>query len=301
VETAERIAAVDKFDAATDGDRGDEAMADYLAAAIAPGSRVPLNEQLEAALSNAIREGRLTPGTVLPREPDLARRLGLSRQTVGQALKRLAQRGLLIRRPGIGTFVAAPAVEQPLGRLSSFVQTLTAGGQAASSRLMGFRLTVDPAASPLLTDRADGLVWEISRLVAADGEPFVYERIFLPEDCGERLAGVDLAQAVIYDVFRDYCGIAVTHGEEALRLAKLGRTEAALLGLPVGTPAFLVERLAYAGDRIVEVRRSLIRGDRARFRIRLEGPALTPVGSNPGGSPLGRRVPAGHDDSMSPS
>ncbi|HET9017546.1 MAG TPA: UTRA domain-containing protein [Thermomicrobiaceae bacterium] len=49
-----------------------------------------------------------------------------------------------------------------------------------------------------------------------------------------------------------------------------------MLGLPVGDPAFLIERVGYVDDRPLELRRSLIRGDRYRLRVQLEGEALAP-------------------------
>jgi GntR family transcriptional regulator len=244
----------------------------FLAEALAAAPRTPRYERLIATIEAAVRAGRLPPGAVLPREPDLAARLGLSRQTVGRALNDLARRGLLTRRRGIGTFVAAPPVEHPLGRLASFVRTLAVDGRPPASHLLGIRLTVDPDASPRLTGDAAGTVCEIDRLFRAGGEPFALERVYLRPADAARLSPERLAGGVVYDLLREACGIAVTRGEETLRLARLDRAEAALLGATPDDPAFLVLRVAYAGDRPVEVRRSLVRGDRAAFRIDATGP-----------------------------
>jgi GntR family transcriptional regulator len=255
----------------------DDATVDLLASALARDDRTPLAEQLSGTLETAIREGRLVPGSVLPREPDLARRLGLGRQTVGRALGDLARRGLVVRRRGIGTFVAEPPVEQPLGHLSSLVRTLAVDGKPPTARLLGVRLTVDPDASPILLGQPDALVCEIGRLFYAEGEPFAVEWIYLTPDCGERLPGDRLASGVVLDLLREACGVVVDGGDEVLSLATLDSTEAALLDQPVDAPAFLIARTAYAADRAVEVRRRLIRGDRARFHLRLAGPDLRPA------------------------
>lgn len=258
----------------------------FLAMTLAASPRTPRYEHLIATIEGAIRAGRLPAGAVLPREPDLAARLGLSRQTVGRALANLAQRGLLTRRRGIGTFVAVPPVEQPLGRLASFVRTLAVDGQPPASQLLGVRLTVDPDASPVLAGGEDGLVFEIGRLFRAAGEPFAFERIYLRPGDGERLPGDQLAGGVIYELLEEVCGVTVTRGDETLRLARLDRPEAAMLGAAPGDPAFLLQRVAFAGDHPVEVRRSLIRGDRACFRIEAAAPALTPViDPTPNGTP----------------
>jgi GntR family transcriptional regulator len=254
----------------------------FLATALAASPRTPRYEHLIATIEGAIRTGQLPPGAVLPKEPDLAARLGLSRQTVGRALSDLAHRGLLTRRRGIGTFVASvPPVEQPLGRLASFVRTLAVDGQPPESHLLGVRLTVDPDASPILIDADDGLVFEISRLFRAGGEPFAFEQIYLRPADGERLPGERLAGGVIYDLLAEVRGIVVTRGDETLRMSRLDRTEAALLGVAPGEPAFLVQRVAFAGDQPVEMRRGLVRGDRACFRIEAAAPILTAVAASP--------------------
>jgi GntR family transcriptional regulator len=235
---------------------------------------LPLYEQLAQSVRSAVEAGSLPAGAVLPPEPLLAERLGVSRQTVHQALSGLARRGLLTRRRGVGTFVAEPAIEQPLSGLYSFLRTLTAQGHLPGTRLLGARLTVDASASTLLAGSPDALVFEISRLRLVDGAPFVVESIYLPAECQGCLSPADLAETTVYDQLAARCGIVVTAADETLRPVRLEQPEAALLGLPVGETAFLVERNGLAGERIVERRVSLIRGDRYRFRVHLAGPTL---------------------------
>lgn len=237
-------------------------------------SRVPLYEQLGIAIERLIREDRLPAGAVLPREPDFARQLGLSRQTVNQALTGLATRGLLVRRRGIGTFVAQRYVEQPLDNLYSFIRTLSAQGHVPGTRMLGSRITVDEVASMFLTGRHDGLVLELSRLRLMDGEPLVIEEIYLPLDCGERLPVARLETEVLHDLLKELCDIRMTHAHETLHPVNIGRTGAALLQIEPGDAVFLVERRAFADGTPVELRRSQIRGDRYRFRVELEGQAI---------------------------
>lgn len=75
-------------------------------AVISAGVRVPPRRQLAAQLAGAIRAGRYRPGQRLPAGRDLARRLGVHRETVGAAYRELADRGLVRVRPGSGTYVA---------------------------------------------------------------------------------------------------------------------------------------------------------------------------------------------------
>lgn len=70
-------------------------------------SRVPLWAQIESRLAGAIREHRLAAGQRIPAEPDLARTLGVSRNTLRQGLRRLSEHGVLVRAPRSGTRVCA--------------------------------------------------------------------------------------------------------------------------------------------------------------------------------------------------
>jgi len=220
------------------------------------------------------RNGEQPAGTEFPPEPNLAKRLGHSRQTVNQAIAGLARHGLVVRRRGVGKFVAEPYVEQPLGQLYSFIRSLTAQGRSPSTRLLGSRITQEDVASMLVTGRREGLVFELSRLRLVDGEPLIVEQIFLPTACGELLPGDRLTCDVLYDLLAECCAIVVTQAEEMLRPVALARADAAHLAVQPGEPAFFVERTAFASELPVELRRSLIRGDRYRFRVRLEGEEL---------------------------
>jgi GntR family transcriptional regulator len=212
---------------------------------------------------------------MLPPEPEFATQLGVSRQTVNQALTWLARRGIVTRRRGVGTVVAAPFIEQRLGELYSFVRTLSEQGRIVTTRLLGYRITVDDAVSTLLAGRRDALVFEVMRLRVVDGDPFAVETSYLPLECGEALPIDRLATEVIYDLIEESCGTVVTHAEETLRPVTIEQPDASLLGLQVGDAVFLVERTSYAGERPIELRLSLIRGDRFRFRAYLEATGPT--------------------------
>jgi GntR family transcriptional regulator len=252
-----------------------EEFIDHVIRRLDSSSRVPLYEQIVQQMLGAIQRGELAPGTVLPPEPELAEQLGVSRQTVNQALTSLARRGLLNRRRGVGTFIAEPYIEQPLDGLYSFIRTLTAQGRLPSSKILGYRLTIDEQASSILTGSHDGLVYEISRMRLVDGEPFVLETIYLPVECGEQLPIERMRTEALHELMREICGVEVTHADETLRPVRLESVDAALLGLTAGDPAFLVERAGFSGDKPIELRRSLIRGDRYRFRVRLSGGNLS--------------------------
>jgi DNA-binding LacI/PurR family transcriptional regulator len=69
-------------------------------------SAFPLHRQVAAWLEKRIVSGELSPGDRLPSTDGLASELGVGRKVIQQALASLAERGLLDRSPGRGTFVS---------------------------------------------------------------------------------------------------------------------------------------------------------------------------------------------------
>jgi DNA-binding GntR family transcriptional regulator len=67
----------------------------------------PLSAQLAQRLRSLIRSGQLAPGALVPSENELARAHGMSRDTARRALAMLADEGLITRRRGVGSIVAA--------------------------------------------------------------------------------------------------------------------------------------------------------------------------------------------------
>ncbi len=134
----------------------------------------PLHEQqryerIAERLAGDIRAGRLAPGERLPGERELARRLGVGRASVREAIAALGLRGVLETRPGAGSYVAADALE----RLAPG-PALTAH-DAGPFDLLEARLLLEPGVAALAARRARGDV-EVERLLdlmdaaAADGD-----------------------------------------------------------------------------------------------------------------------------------
>ncbi len=79
----------------------------------------PPHVQVEEAIGAMLKH--MEPGAQLPPEPTLAKQLGVSRATLREVLHIFAERGLLVRRQGVGTFVSSriPILETGLEVLES--------------------------------------------------------------------------------------------------------------------------------------------------------------------------------------
>ena len=86
-------------------------------------SPVPLYYQVAQRLEELIEAGRMPPGYRLENEIALADQLGLSRPTMRQAIQHLVDKGLLVRKRGVGTQVVHGRVRRQV-ELSSLYDDL---------------------------------------------------------------------------------------------------------------------------------------------------------------------------------
>jgi GntR family transcriptional regulator len=217
--------------------------------------------QIEAHLAGQIVSGAMAPGERLPPERHLAQAHGVSRMTVRQALGALADRGLIERGVGRGTFVADPRVRHDLSRVAGFSDVLRRQGLVPGARVRSVRLVSGPP-PPL-----EGGAWRIRRLRTGDGVPLALEDSWVPADLVPDLDGRELTGS-LYALLRDAYGLEPERATEALEPAVATAAEARLLGIPAGSALMVVERVTYAaGDRPIEAARDVFRGDRARFVV----------------------------------
>ncbi|WP_346776449.1 GntR family transcriptional regulator [Streptomyces sp. HNM0574] len=231
-------------------------------------SPVPLYFQLSQQLEAAIERGGLAPGSLLGNEIDLAGRLGLSRPTVRQAIQSLVDKGLLVRRRGIGTQVVHSRVRRPL-ELSSLYDDLEAAGQRPATRLLAHRTeeAAGEAAAALGVPEATPVL-RVERLRLTHGEPMAYLRNHLPP---ERVAPSpeELETTGLYRLMRG-AGITLHSARQSVGARAATAEEAELLGEEEGAPLLTMERTTYDDTgRAVEYAAHLYRASRYSFDFQL--------------------------------
>jgi len=214
---------------------------------------------VEEALEALIKERRLAPGDALPAEQELQTLFGVSRATVRQALGQLERRRIVERHQGRGTFLAIPTMELSLPQLTGFSEQVRARGMRPTSRLADYRAVnrardrdahFFPTNTPLV---------RITRVRCANDVPIGIHIAYLPQEIVER-AG-----------FTEAAGVRIQWAQEYLRARTADRAEARFLAVKAGTPVMDVLRLTrYDSDRLMEVVRTVLLGDRYTFIAYLE-------------------------------
>ncbi|WP_188197149.1 GntR family transcriptional regulator [Nonomuraea sp. SYSU D8015] len=142
-------------------------------------SPVPLYHQLAEQLREAIASGRLRPGDQLENEMALAGRLNLARPTVRQAIQELVDRGLVLRRRGVGTMVANPKVHRRAELTSLYDDLCRAGGRPSTS-VLRHELVRDERVAAALDLSPDADLLLIVRLRYSGDRPLALMSNWLP-------------------------------------------------------------------------------------------------------------------------
>ncbi|QNS03367.1 GntR family transcriptional regulator [Streptomyces xanthii] len=231
-------------------------------------SPVPLYFQLSQQLEAAIERGALSPGSLLGNEIDLAGRLGLSRPTVRQAIQALVDKGLLVRRRGVGTQVVHSQVRRPL-ELSSLYDDLAAAGQRPETRVHTNILVPATAEVAAELGLAEGEpVHRVERLRLAHGEPVAYLCNHLPTGLLS-LEDSRLEATGLYRLMRS-AGLTLHSARQSVGARAATPAEAGHLGEAEGAPLLTMRRTTFdATGRAVEFGAHVYRASRYSFEFQL--------------------------------
>jgi GntR family transcriptional regulator len=230
-------------------------------------SPVPIYYQIMQQLRAKIEEGEYNIDTPLPPERELVETYQVSRMTVRQAIAELVNEGILIRRKGVGTFVAPPKLEQALSGLTSFTEDMAKRGMQAGARIISFEEKMpDHTVRKTLGLAPDECVFVCTRLRLADGEPMALETTTLKASVCPGLSREDLENQSLYKLLAERWGVQLERATQSLEPILAAPYEAALLHVTVGSPLLLMHRITYdQADNAFEFVKSLYRGDRYKF------------------------------------
>ncbi|MGW3118181.1 GntR family transcriptional regulator [Streptomyces sp. NPDC001107] len=248
--------------------RAATAAVDSLDFALDRGSPVPLYYQLAQQLEAAIEHGALAPGNLLGNEIDLSTRLGLSRPTVRQAIQSLVDKGLLVRRRGVGTQVVHSQVKRPL-ELSSLYDDLESAGQGPTTQVVrNEREPASPDVAAALGIAEGSEVIVLERLRLTHGQPVALLCNYLPATLLE-LDSARLESTGLYRMMRT-AGITLHSAHQTIGARSATAEEATRLDEEEGAALLTMQRTAYDDTgRPVEYGTHIYRASRYAFDFQL--------------------------------
>jgi GntR family transcriptional regulator len=253
-------------------------------------AQAPITHQITDDLRAKIDDGAYGPGALLPSEPELAAKYGVSRQTARAALKALEQEGLIVVHSTRGRTVRT---RPPLRRVSSarrhaqhrqsgkpeFDTEAIAQGQAPSRRmLMVGRGTAPRDVAAILGTEPGQEVVIRQRLQLLDSVPAVISTSYYPLWVAEgtRLESVG-ALPEGPDNLMEQLGHRFARGMELLQARMPTRDERRLLELDAGVPVVRMLHIDYDPDgRTLQVADDLYAADRHEFAFEWSEPDGAP-------------------------
>src|SRR5205814_8751560 len=139
----------------------------------------PVYKRIQNAIRRRIQAAELKIGDPVASERELARIHKVSLMTARHALAGLEREGIVERRRGAGTFVAAPKIH--FNKLMSYTEHMSSRGLLPKSRVLVAKIVQDeeevaarlglPANAPLV---------KVERLRFTEEDPFALETCYLP-------------------------------------------------------------------------------------------------------------------------
>jgi len=204
---------------------------------------IPLYFQVEQRIERAIMDGHLPAGARLENEVALGERLNLSRPTIRRAIQDLVDKGLLVRRRGIGTQVVHGRVTRGV-ELTSLFDDLNQGNQKPTTLVLSH--TLDKA-NDTVADRlgvpVGSPVLHTKRVRIADGVPVAVLENWLPEQFTD-ISESELSDVGLYEIIRSR-GVAIRVAKQKIGARTSNAAEAALLDVDRGTALLTMERAAF--------------------------------------------------------
>ena len=209
-------------------------------------SPVPLYHQLAEQLIAAISDGTLRPGDPFENEQAMSDRLSLSRPTVRRAISELVNKGLLVRRRGIGTTVANQMVHRK-AELTSLYDDLEREGRTPHTDVLSLQCDAQDARAAEALGLPPGTpVVAIVRLRYAGDVPLAIMRNWLPPALND-LTAEALQKEGLYALLRAR-GIRPSVARQRIGARNATAEERRTLHLTKAEPLVTMTRSAYDAD-----------------------------------------------------
>ena len=215
-------------------------------------SKLPLHYQVEELLRNLIEQPQYQKGEFLPPEVEMAKTLGVSRNTIRQATNKLEYEGLIVRKKGYGTKVAENSLTTQLNSWHSFTQEMNEKGISFKNYLVRAEwVEADQKLATFFNIPLRSKVLRITRLRGDEKAPFVYFESYLHPRMGVN-EKEDFSQP-LYELLENSYNTPVSISYEKIKARIASKITADRLRINQGEPVLIRERfVSDPGNRPVE-------------------------------------------------
>ena len=213
-------------------------------------NRQPRYAQIAAQLQTDIHTGRYPVGSLLPTERELCHRYACSRHTARDALRVLAERGMVARRQGSGTVVMSARASGRYVQSVESLNELIRYTEDARLEVIGPPVTVDHSALPLSQAAVSEGSWlriEGRRRTDATSPPICWTVIYLRSDLGAIVPKIGKRPVPVYTLIEEATGSLIMEVVQIVDAVRVRRSVAEVLDCRAGEPALHTTR-RYVGQ-----------------------------------------------------
>lgn len=215
-------------------------------------SKLPLHFQVEELLRKLIEQANYKKGEFLPPEVEMAKKLGVSRNTIRQATNKLEYEGLIVRKKGYGTKVAENSLTTQLNSWHSFTQEMNDKGISFHNFLVKAEFVkCDEKLAGFFNVPIQTEVLRITRLRGDESGPFVFFESYIHPRIG--VAKTENFEQPLYELLEKKYKTPVSISNEKIKARIASKITADRLQIKKGEPVLIRERfVSDPGNRPVE-------------------------------------------------
>jgi GntR family transcriptional regulator len=214
---------------------------------------IPQYQRIYETLRRQIQENEYPVGSFLPPEPELGKKLNVSRTTVRKAVEMLIKDGFVYVRRGVGTEILDFKATQPLQYITSFSETLRDQGFEVNYRGVKVKAVASPAkvAADLKLEPGSKVI-RVHRVALANGKPIaIMINYLLPEvapGIEEKVAKIKSLYAFLESEYN----VTIDAATDYISARAASAEEAAELKMQEGAPLLIVRRITYSKGSPIE-------------------------------------------------
>ena len=239
-------------------------------------TNIPLYVQLEQIIKSKIMTGELLSGEQIPTEKELVQTYRVSSITARQAVLKLVQEGLLLRKQGKGTFVregVANAKNIMTLNVKGDIRNVVPEGLASQDvEVLSMGLVSSPKRIAKALNTGEGQeVMQIRRRRSNNGVVLSYIKNYLPAQVGGKIGKKDLLSRTMLDVLSNKLGLSLKKGVQYIEAVIADYEIATALSVGISCPVLYLETIIFAeGGTPVDFVQTFYRSDRFKYTLNLD-------------------------------
>lgn len=228
-------------------------------------SNKPRYQQIKSYILDGIKQQAFPPGGKIPTEIQLAEQFEVSRMTVNKAIRDLVQENMLVRYPGIGTFVSDTKAESPLADIRNIADEVRQRGHEYSCQIEQLSETsADDSIAMQMGVPVGTRVYHSIIVHLEERLPIQLENRYVIASLVPGYLEQDYTRATPNEFLSKVCPISsIEHIVEAVLP---GEKAQALLDIDANTPCILVNRRTWSDGRLISFASLTHPGPRYKLR-----------------------------------